>query len=132
MENNIIKEKNNSIVYDLAGVGSSFLCFLHCNISVVFYAVRLSPDFVAACQWEFIDYIFLFVSFVAVYNSAKNTSNAWIATAFWLAYAIMFLSTVLPHNPVYMEYSALIGAFGLMIAHIWNMIYCQICNSKKC
>ena len=96
------KEKMNKLAlsHDSIGIIASSLCMIHCiGTPFLFIAKACST---ACCAdtplwWQAIDYIFLFISFIAIYYTTKNTSNKWIAPSLWLSWFILSL-TILNHS----------------------------------
>lgn len=116
------------LVNDAIGVGSSFLCFLHCNLSVVFYALRLSSEWQNALQTPWLDFAFLLISFIAVWNSANCTSNRWIVLGFCVGFLILSISVIFHDDLYFLQFGSVVGSVILVIVHIWNMAFCRNCN----
>ena len=118
-----VLELKNSDIY---GATCSSLCLAHCLFTPLLF---LSPIW----WWSSLNIIFIMVSFVAVYNSVKNTSRKVMKPLFWLGFSILTLSIVneefhFLHVPEIFNYSAAGFLAGL---HIFNMRYCQ-CEDEEC
>ena len=75
----LIKQKPDSI-----GVIASTLCLIHCIATpLIFIAQSCSITHYNSVPtwWGYIDYLFLIISFFAVYRSTKITSLKWIKPA---------------------------------------------------
>lgn len=121
---------------DKLGALSSTICAIHC-IATPFLFVAKSCS-VASCSqtptwWKAVDVLFLIISFIAIYFSAKNSNNSLIKIGLWISWFFLalvitneFLNIIhLPHWLIY------IPAGSLIFLHIYNLKYCQ-CNNDKC
>ena len=124
----LVKERS-----DILGTLASFVCLMHC-IATPF--VFIAKSCTASCcsstpiWWKFIDYIFLIVSFSAIYYSTKATNISWVKPMMWLSWFLLFAIIVnekvalvsLPESSIY------IPAVSLMMLHLYNKRYCN-CNN---
>jgi hypothetical protein len=121
---------------DIFGALASALCVIHCLVTPFIFIVHICST--NACEtspvwWRNLDYIFLFISFLAVAHSAKNTSKSFMKPLLWTNCVILFLLILnekmqlvsLTENITY------IAAFSLAVLHIYNLKYCQ-CQTSKC
>lgn len=127
-------ETNNKS--DLFGVFASSLCMVHCLATPLIFVVQASS---VACSevgplwWRMMDYFFLVVSIIAIYQSAKMTSSTWMPKAMYagwgiLAFLILNKSLHLLPIPPILIY---LPAFSLVFLHLYNRKYCQ-CEATKC
>ena len=128
---------NLKINSDLIGASASILCTIHCLATpFIFVASACTQSCCANAPtwWIAIDYIFLFISFIAVYRSTKTTSSNWIKPLIWLYWVGLFVLILVEHNlsiqisPFY-KY---IAALSLATTHIYNLKYCQCKNNECC
>lgn len=126
-----IKQKS-----DFFGVAASILCLIHC-ISTPF--IFLAQAHAACCAaevpeiWKNLDYLFLAVSFIAIYWSTRNSSKKWIKTALRLSWALLTF-TILNEKAQWFsipEYFIYFPSLGLVGFHIYNLKFCQ-CKEDKC
>ena len=121
---------NLSIKYsDKVGVASNILCMLHCFATpFIFFSqtqtVQISHDIPFA--WQIINYFFIAVSGIAVYYSAKNSTNnivKFFMVLTWLILPFLILSEGLEilHLPEILTY---LSASFLSLLHIYNLKYC--------
>ena len=131
--NMIIELKQKS---DLIGATASFLCMIHCIATpFIFIASACSKSCCASAPtwWIWLDFVFLFISFFAVYRSTKTSSKFWIKPLLWTAWAALFTFIILEQSTLIslhegFKYGA---AFSLIGLHLYNLKYCQ-CKSEKC
>ncbi len=122
---------------DNIGMASSTLCLIHCLMTPFIFVAQacctLNCCAASPMWWRSIDFIFLIISFIAVYFAGKNSSKVWVKGAF---YTLFFLLTFLVTNhhvgvvnlPIYLNYGV---AFLLFSLHLFNRKYC-LCPSKCC
>jgi len=124
-------EKSDSI-----GVMASGLCLIHCLATPFLFVAKscaVSCCAAAPIWWVLLDYIFLFVSFFAVYWSTLTTSNNLVKSALWLSW--LLLSFILINEQMQWvsvpQYAIYLPAFALVFFHIYNLKYCQ-CQDTQC
>ena len=129
---------------DLFGMFASGLCAVHCAATPFFFAARPLLDNAATCsqsgccsnapwQWAMLDYLFLFISLVAVWYSAKHTTNQLVKFLLWAAWGCFALGLFLEGGAF--EFSKWImytGSAGLVATHIVNYRYCRTCRAQCC
>jgi hypothetical protein len=121
---------------DTLGAIASALCVIHCLATPFIFIVHTCA--IGGCEtspnwWYNLDYLFLLISFLAVFNSVKNTSKIFMKPLLCLSWLILFLlilnqKTQLVSLPEIITYTA---ALSLSVLHIYNMKYCQ-CKTSKC
>lgn len=121
---------------DQIGATSSALCMLHCFATPFLFLSQSSLIFISVdftLPWFIINYIFLFISFIAIYYSVKNSSNRLIRIFLYLFWAVLSgliinesLGTLsIPETATYLSASSLI------CLHIYNLKYCR-CDDENC
>ncbi|MCH9625393.1 MAG: hypothetical protein S4CHLAM123_05670 [Chlamydiales bacterium] len=129
----VIRSKFNA---DYIGMASSSLCLVHCMMTLfIFIAQACTMSCCASSPrwWRAIDFLFLVISFVAVYFAAKNTSKRWVRTAFYLLFSLLSVFIINHHAhlialPIQFNY---LSAALLFLLHLYNRKYCK-CPSKCC
>lgn len=121
---------------DSVGAFASGLCLAHCIATPFLFALQplAVSEEAAPLWWKSLDYIFLAVSFLAVYWSAIKTSKNWMKYALWisygaLAFAILNEKFELLHLG---ELSVYIPAASLIVLHLYNKTYCQCVDDTYC
>lgn len=126
----------NKFSADNIGMASTSLCLVHCIATPFIFIAQACT--VSCCAdspvwWRTIDFIFLVISFVAVYFAAKNSSKVWVKVAFYVLFGLLgffiinehFGSAQLPRILLYTP------AFLLFALHLYNKKYCQ-CQDQCC
>ncbi|MDO5968267.1 MerC domain-containing protein [Flavivirga aquimarina] len=121
---------------DTFGTLASSLCLIHCVATpFLFIAQTCSTTCCEATPiwWQSIDYIFLVISFFAIYWSTQTTSINWIKPLMWLSWISLLIVVVnekLKWFPL-AEAIIYIPAFVLIILHLYNKKYCK-CGTDTC
>lgn len=87
----------------------------------------------APLWWQMIDYLFLIISFIAIYFVTKKTSLTCIKIAFWSSWFILLLTILnhtfptfeTPKNFIY------IPAMAVIVLHFYNLKFCK-CSEDNC
>ena len=121
---------------DTIGVFASGLCMAHCIATPFFFIASACSS--SCCNnaptwWQWMDYLFLAISFFAIYQAAKSRTNAWVKQGLWISWAgLFFLIINIKLEWVYLaENIKFIPAFMLVALHMYNMRYCQ-CEEDYC
>lgn len=129
----MIISKNRS---DYFGSIASFFCLIHCIVTPLIYVVNVKSF---CCQsstpfwWKSLDYIFLFISFIAVYWSIKSTNINWMKLGLsisWLLLFVIILNEKMMWFPL-SEHSIYIPSISLIVLHIYNAKFCR-CSKNEC
>ena len=85
----VLTTKNSDYIGAIAGV----LCIIHCIITPLLFIVNAELATKQTLFFlQFIGYVFLIISFFAVYRSALNTTNYIVKVLFFLFWgALLFL-----------------------------------------
>ena len=125
-----------SLKPDIFGAVASTLCVVHCILTPFLFLSNgiLSKELdKTPFIWSNLDYIFILISFLAIYRSSKTTSKAFMKYALWISWICLF-SFILNEKiflfriPGYLTY---ISALSLASFHIYNLKFCQ-CKSENC
>ena len=122
--------KTYQISSDQAGVMASGLCILHCFATPIIFILGTCNE---ACHqdipfwWSGFEFIFVAISFFAIYHSTRLTSSQFIKPLFWSTWALIclivfnerFYWTELPEYLIYIPSTLLIGF------HIYNLKFCM-------
>ena len=121
---------------DLFGALASSLCLVHCALTPFLFLAKACS--VTCCTdspiwWQAIDYLFIVVSFFAIYFATKKPTKTWIQKAFWMSWGILLFTllsktfgwSLFPKSFIY------IPAFAIVGLHFYNLKYCQ-CSEEGC
>ena len=131
MLHNISIKKSDSV-----GVISSGLCMIHCLSTPFFFvaaACSKSCCSAAPSWWLWIDYLFLFISFLAVLHSAKISKYFFLKVGLWISWLGLFVFII---NISYgfidiSDNMKFIPAFSLIGFHLYNIKFGK-CIDKEC
>lgn len=121
---------------DTFGAIAGALCLIHCMATPFVFIMLNCPSELcmgAAGLWGKLDYIFLFVSILAVSRSSQNTSKSFMKPALWGAWLFLFSLIIIEKNSWFLVPELLIyfSAVLLALLHIYNLKYCN-CETDKC
>ena len=80
---------------DALGAIASGLCILHCLATPFFFiasACSLSCCNNAPLWWQWMDYVFLGISFFAIKYATKSSSKDWVVQGLWVAWVALFIA----------------------------------------
>ena len=119
---------------DYLGVISGGLCILHCIATpLLFISSAELAGHGTPIEWQLLNFGFVGISFLAIKNSAKNSSNSTVKVLFYVLWFILFgvilnESIHILHLPEFVTY---VSAFSLCCLHVYNLKYCQ-CEEDTC
>ncbi len=125
-----------NLSFDNIGIIASTLCTIHCIATPFLFVARACS--VTCCSdapiwWVLIDYLFLVISFYAIFFIHKNLTIKWLRASFWISWTILLITIVnqsidiiyLPKNFIY------IPSIVIVVLHYYNLKYCK-CQDDKC
>jgi len=131
----------NSSYSNLLGAAASGLCAVHCAITPLVFAAKPILEHAAGEHghahgsplWAAFDYIFLVLSFVAVYYSVRHSNHRslkWVLWVSWVVFAvgILFEAFHLPYGH-WLMYG---GSIALVVGHLVNYRYCRAYGGEEC
>lgn len=77
---------------DYIGALTSTLCLIHCLIGPFIFMAWTSSSVQsngAPNWWHILDYIFLVISFFAIYKTTQQTDKTWINYGFWTNWILL-------------------------------------------
>ncbi len=122
---------------DKLGIIASTLCLIHCMVTPFLFIAKACT---ATCcsstpyWWKMIDYLFLVISFIAIYYAVKKSTKQWLKFALWLSWGILLLTILnesllvisLPESFIYFP------ALSIVALHLYNYRYCRCAEDKCC
>ena len=121
---------------DAIGSLASTLCLIHCIATPFIFisqACTMSCCADAPIWWQSIDYIFLIISFFAIYRSTKISTKLEIKIALWLTWFVFFILILNKTIQIFYISNNFTYSAGILLAilHLYNLKYCQ-CSDKDC
>ena len=122
--------------FDSIGIIASTLCLIHCVATPFIFIAKACT---ATCcsdaptWWIMIDYLFLIISFLAIFFISKNLNIKWLKISFWLSWFVL-LFTILHHsvNIIHLPKNFIyIPSFAIIILHFYNLQFCK-CQNESC
>lgn len=123
---------------DQIGALASTLCMIHCIATPFLFVTQLCAFEDPCCEasptwWQSLDYVFLVVSFFAIFQATRTTTKEWIKPAMWVSWALLL--TVISNEKTQwftlFEEAIYIPALMLVALHLYNLKYCQ-CKDDGC
>ena len=121
---------------DAIGAIVSTLCVVHCLLTPLLFVAQsytATHSHEAPFWWKNLDYLFILISVIAVYESTKKSTNKLIKAGLWMSWIMLFL-LILNEKLVWIELDEIITycvALTLSMLHIYNLNYCQ-CETENC
>jgi hypothetical protein len=109
---------------DKLGVASAVICTVHCLAVPLLFILKNWFQFNSAgahllpAWWETLDYVFLFVSFLAVYHASAHAASKKIKTSLWVFWVCLVIAIFFAHQLHWMAY---IASAGLVLTHVANI-----------
>lgn len=119
---------------DLLGVLASALCFIHCIATpFIFIAQTCSATCFSNVPywWQVFDFVFLFISLIAIYRSARVTSISWLKPALWISWLGLVAAIVIAKIDLFsLSWNIMyIPAMALVVFHLYNHRFGRCPNS---
>ncbi len=122
---------------DVLGAAASLLCAIHCLATPFLFVVQ-SCSVSSCCDsspawWSSIDYLFIAITFFAIYQSSKNTSRHWMKYglfATWIVLSFLVLNEKIGFFHI-SELWKYLAACVLIVLHMYNLKFCQ-CAEQSC
>ena len=119
---------------DYIGAIACILCIIHCIITPLLFLINAELARIESLfALQLTGYVFLIISFFAVYRSALNTTNNIVKALFFFFWgSLLFLILNESFGAFHIaETFTFISAFSLSALHIYNLKYCQ-CKDETC
>ena len=122
---------------DLIGAVASGLCLIHCLATPILFIAKACSAHCCAdtpMWWKAIDYLFLVISFIAIYSATQKTSKYWIKPALWIAWSFLFFVIINEHFRwlILIDEIIYVPAILLVILHLYNIKFCKCVEDKCC
>ncbi len=120
---------------DYLGAFAGILCIIHCIITPLLFMINAElATKNTLFGLQMIGYLFLIISFFAVYKSALNTTNKIVKVLFFVFWSFLLFLILNESFGVFRiaETFTFISAFSLSALHIYNLNYCQCADENCC
>lgn len=108
---------------DTIGILSSSICLVHC------IATPLLIAFGAGFMTNpFFKYLFLMISFVAIFKATTKITHPKIALLLWVSFGGFLFSTLFEEKYHGLHYSGYFFALLIIIGHLLNIKHCKECS----
>ncbi|MEM6317460.1 MAG: MerC domain-containing protein [Bacteroidota bacterium] len=121
---------------DGVGVVASALCTIHCVLTPFLFMAK--PALTETVHqhthahthgpglWAALDYVFLVISFLAVWYSAEHTKHLTLKWLLWAAWGVFAIGLLLePQGYAFGKWLMYAGSISLIGAHLTNHYFCQ-------
>ena len=128
----------NKIVFPFDSIGliPSTLWTTTCMATPFLFVAKACADTCcseAPSWWLMIDYLFLIISFLAIFFISRSLTIQWLKTAFWISWIVLLLTIanhslsiiLLPKNFIYFP------SIAIIILHFYNLQFCK-CQNETC
>ena len=121
---------------DYIGASASGLCFIHCLATPILFLSQASLVSVGnemLFLWQSLNFLFLTISFIAIYYSIKNSTSFRVNTLLFLTWLIILCLIITEVFEIFSvpELYTYITAISLSGLHIYNLKYCR-CKDDSC
>ena len=121
---------------DYVGASASGLCLIHCIATPILFLSQASLISISnemLFLWQSLNFLFLAISFIAIYYSVKNSSNSYVKILFFLNWLILSALILIELFEILSiaEFYTYIAAISLSSLHIYNLNYCR-CEDDSC
>ena len=113
---------------DVLGAISSSLCVVHCLATPLLFISHMYTSMDSRnvpFWWRDLDFLFLTISFIAIYRATKTTSKNFMKYALWVGWIVLF-SLILNEKMAWLAIPGIlnyIAALSLAAFHIYNLKY---------
>lgn len=118
--------KSQIRVTDYLSILISSICLIHCLLPPLLIITGLGFFF----EQEGSKYIFITVSFIAIFHALKDAKSIKIATLLWSSFWIFLFSLFFQEEYNELIYTSYLGSVGIILGHILNIKNCQKCQKK--
>ncbi len=112
---------------DYIGITGSVLCLIHCLVTPVLLLTSavLKQNVQALAGWHSLDYMFIGINVVAVFQATRHHALPAIRLCLWGFLGLFALALLLEERSAVFAYVGYIASFGLIVTHLANIRYCQ-------
>lgn len=121
---------------DVWGAFASGLCLVHCVATPLLFVLSTcigDCESVAPFWWKQFDYIFLVISFLAVFQSTRTTGSTIIKFGMWFSWMALVALLINEKLEIFhvTETFVFIASISLVVLHLCNRKFCK-CKTDNC
>ena len=127
---------NNIINSDHIGILTGFACGLHCIMTPLLFIyqvelINLNKEEIFS--WQSLNYLFILISFLAIYRSAQNSSKSIIKILMFVSWIFLCLILLNEQFEVFQieEFYTYLAITFMSGLHLYNLKYCR-CDDPDC
>ncbi len=121
---------------DIIGAVAGSLCLVHCIVTPLIFVIQpiTVQSNTVPLWWKNIDYLFLLISFFAVYFTSKNTQKSTIKNTLWISWGVLSLAVLNEKFELYPlpELSIYIPAVALIVLHVYSINNTAKIRKEEC
>lgn len=106
------------------GIASATLCVAHCILTPFLLVIVAKYEW-----WESLTFLFLAISFYAVYEAVKSKPPKHILWLICGSYALTATFLLMEESWALAEPLSYLTSAGLVLGHILNIQYCKNCTN---
>ncbi|MCU0445524.1 MAG: MerC domain-containing protein [Microscillaceae bacterium] len=110
--------------YDYLGIIGSGVCLVHCLLPTLLLLVNIN-----LIETPFFNYVFLVISFIAVFNVTYHQRQWYLTAWLWGAFGLTALGVLFEDDLPGLEYLLYISTLALIVGHIRNIRHNQHCHA---
>ena len=118
--------KNTKIISNSMGIVGCVFCLIHCLASPILMIIGMK-----FMLKPFVKYIFLIISYGAIYDTTQHSTDIRTATLLWVSFIFFLFSTLFIEEYEWLHIVNYIASFFIIIGHIINLLKCKKCNKTK-
>ncbi|MBB5284311.1 hypothetical protein HNQ92_002454 [Rhabdobacter roseus] len=111
---------------DLLGIASASLCVVHCLLTPILLVLAAS----SAGWWHEVSYVFLLISYYALYETSRHCTNRRILLLIGSSLLVLTASVLLEDYFEWLHEVSYLASLGLITGHILNIRYCKKCKHE--
>ena len=122
---------------DTVGSIASIMCLIHCIATPFIFitqACTMSCCAESPIWWQSLDYLFIVISFFAIFRATQTSTNKFIKIALWISWCLFFFLIVNKTIQLFYINQNVTYATGITLAilHLYNLRFCQCENDGCC
>ena len=106
---------------DIVGILGSGLCLVHCLMLPVIFIGMGGSGSMHGLMGHDLDYLFLFVAWIAVYFTTKKTDSRLVKFLLWGFLLICSIGIIFHDYAPFVQYIIYLGSTGLIVSHLINI-----------